>query len=160
MIFNAKKELENMFLVESHVSEDTKALKEFSDSIKLLDNPIKFTGKMVPVFENSVDGKKALVINLYDIFRYATSNSRDEDLSIADCFERICADNEIDNTDEYVFAVSIPEGQVKFIKESSDAFSGDGDYTKMPTKLGELGRFMKYLKQDCINKGIQLVKEK
>lgn len=163
MIFDVKKELENMFLVESHVSENAKELKEFSESIKQVENPIRFTGKMVPVFENSVDGKKALVINLYDIFRYATSNAADEDLSIADCFDRICADNEIENTDEYVYAVSIPDGQVKFVKECCDAFCtcGEcGEYTKMPTKPGELGRFMKYLKQDCINKGIQLVKEK
>ena len=34
------------------------------------------------------------------------------------------------------------------------------DYTKMPTKLGELDRFMKYLKYDCINKGLQLAAEK
>lgn len=157
MNFDIKKELQNMFIVESTINKQAHEMMEFSSLIKDLDSPIKFTAQMVPVFENKVDGKKALVINLYDIFRFANSCERSEDLSLSDCFKKICDGNDIVNTDEYVFAVSIPDAQVRFVKEAAEA---DGNYTKMPTKLGELGRFMKYLKQDCINKGIVLVKEK
>lgn len=156
MDFDIKKELQNMFLVEN-TSVDSNEVKEFTESLVTLDRRNRIEAEQIPVFENSINGKKCLCINLYDIFRYATANSRDEDLDIAKCFDSICAQNNIEDRSEYDYVVTIPKAQVHFIKEAAET---KNDYTKMPTKLGELDRFMKYLKYDCINKGLQLASEK
>lgn len=156
MKFDVKKELKNMFLIENSSTETTN-LKKFTKSLKKLDKANHFPAKSVPVFANSIDGKKCLCINIYDIFRYATADSRDEDLDIAKYFEDICKQNSIDNYTDYDFVVTIPQAQIKFVKESAE--EENSNYTKMPTKLGELDRFINYLKYDCINKGIQVAEE-
>ena len=66
MNFDIKKELQNMFLVEN-TSVDSNEVKEFTEALVTLDRRNRIEAEQIPVFENSVNGKKCLCINLYDI---------------------------------------------------------------------------------------------